>query len=305
MRILWEDQEYQDGIRPESITVELKKNGESTGETLTLDESNYWYGSFTDLDVYTDGELNAYTIEEVDVADGYEVEVTHLDETTTYLVTNSHASETTEIAGTKIWEDDGDKDGVRPDHIIVCLMRGDEIVKTATVSAEEDWAWAFADLPKNENGAAIEYTIEEGAVDGYTVSITEDAEEGVVITNTYAPDETTPDETIDEDETPGGEAFDEISDENSDENMTEDSEEDSDKDTGEDSTTGITPTNPPNSSSNSDSGAGRSGSTGRGGRTGDPYHRTFWIVVLCAAGACIGILAGTRRQRHLGKHSRR
>ncbi len=42
----------------------------------------------------------------------------------------------------------------------------------------------------------------------------------------------------------------------------------------------------------------------RGGKTGDPYHSTFWIVVLCAAGACIAFLAVYRRQKKLGSHTR-
>ena len=61
--------------RPESITVELYKNGETTEQTLTLSSENDWSGSFTELAKYTGNTENVYTIEEIEV-EGYTSEVT-------------------------------------------------------------------------------------------------------------------------------------------------------------------------------------------------------------------------------------
>ncbi|MCD8117587.1 MAG: Cna B-type domain-containing protein [Oscillospiraceae bacterium] len=84
----WDDGNDQDGIRPASVTVTLVKNGEATTETVTLSEANGWTASFTGLDEYTDGVLNAYTVREV-TAEGYTSTVTG-DMATGYVITNSH-----------------------------------------------------------------------------------------------------------------------------------------------------------------------------------------------------------------------
>ncbi|MCD8208248.1 MAG: Cna B-type domain-containing protein, partial [Bacteroidales bacterium] len=104
---IWDDADDQDGIRPAEVTVELVKNGEVTGITLTLDETNDWAGSFTDLDEYTDGEKNEYTVQEVSV-DGYAGTVESGEDTTSVILTNTHVPETTEVSGSKTWEDSDD-----------------------------------------------------------------------------------------------------------------------------------------------------------------------------------------------------
>src|SRR5699024_5287144 len=38
----WEDANNQDGIRPDSVTVKLLADGEETGETIELNETNNW-----------------------------------------------------------------------------------------------------------------------------------------------------------------------------------------------------------------------------------------------------------------------
>ena len=39
---VWDDEDDQDGLRPESVTVKLLADGEDTGLTLTLSEKNGW-----------------------------------------------------------------------------------------------------------------------------------------------------------------------------------------------------------------------------------------------------------------------
>ena len=68
---VWEDSDNKFKIRPESITVELLADGDATGQTLVLDESKQWKGSFAGLDKFkkVNGELIEidYTIDEVSV----------------------------------------------------------------------------------------------------------------------------------------------------------------------------------------------------------------------------------------------
>jgi LPXTG-motif cell wall-anchored protein len=59
-------------------------------------------------------------------------------------------------------------------------------VDTISLSADNDWAYTFTELPKYDetDGHEIEYTVEETAVEGYTTGISGTAGSGFTITNT-------------------------------------------------------------------------------------------------------------------------
>ncbi len=92
---VWDDANDIDGIRPDSITVELYLNGEPTNMTLILDESNGWSGTFTDLAEETDGVKNVWTVSEVAV-EGYESSVTGNSEDG-FVITNTHTPDEIEV----------------------------------------------------------------------------------------------------------------------------------------------------------------------------------------------------------------
>ena len=94
----WDDKNDQDGIRPQSVTVRLLKDGKETGKTLTLDDACNWTGTFDDLDKYKDGQEIAYTIEEVPV-EGYSSKVTG-DVSTGFTITNSHTPSNIQVTVT-------------------------------------------------------------------------------------------------------------------------------------------------------------------------------------------------------------
>ncbi len=182
----WDDSGNQDGIRPESITVELLADGEKTGKELELSADNNWTGTFTRIDIYRDeGVRIVYTLEEVNAPDGYEVTVEG-DQTAGYTVTNSHTPETIDVEGSKTWDDADDQDGDRPDSITIRLLADDEEIDSATVTEADGWAWSFTDLPKyKEGGVEIAYTITEDAVDNYSTEY-----DGNDVINTHTPDMT-------------------------------------------------------------------------------------------------------------------
>lgn len=179
----WNDAGNQDGIRPESITVKLLANGEDTKKELVLSDGNSWTGTFTELDKYQNGQEVVYTIEEVEV-NGYRTVVTG-DASTVFTVTNSHTPATTEVSGSKTWDDKEDQDGKRPDSITIRLYANGEQVDNVTVTAENDWKWSFKNLPEYENGSKITYTITEDTVPGYTTNV-----DGFNVTNSYTPGKT-------------------------------------------------------------------------------------------------------------------
>ncbi len=91
---VWDDSGDVDGIRPDSITVNLYLNGEPSGMTLTLDESNGWSGTFTDLAEETDGVKNVWTVSESAV-EGYKSSVSGNPEDG-FVITNTHTPDEAE-----------------------------------------------------------------------------------------------------------------------------------------------------------------------------------------------------------------
>ncbi len=185
----WDDNDDQDGMRPDSITIHLVANVTKGGEefsyvleTKTITAANDWAWSFTNLQT-TDEEgeelTYTYTIEE-DSIPGYVPNYDGFD------ITNTYVPEVVSIPVEKIWDDADDEDGLRPESITVYLLADGEVIATAIVTAEDDWAFTFTDLPKyRDGGIAIVYTIAEDVIDDYTTEIVGDAEAGFVITNSH------------------------------------------------------------------------------------------------------------------------
>ena len=100
---------------------------------------------------------------------------------------------TTSVTVTKVWEDNLDAEGLRPDSITVKLMNGNTVVQQQTLSAtggegtwlDEDLTCTFTGLQKYDaNGALINYTVTEDEVANYGTEITGTAAAGYTITNT-------------------------------------------------------------------------------------------------------------------------
>jgi pilin isopeptide linkage protein len=63
---VWSDSDNADGIRPESVTVQLYCNGEAYGNPVILNEANEWWYRWDNLD-----KNSSWTVDELNVADGY------------------------------------------------------------------------------------------------------------------------------------------------------------------------------------------------------------------------------------------
>ncbi len=180
----WDDADDQDGVRPDSVTIKLIANGEATDKELTLNADNNWTDTFTELDEYAAGDKIVYTVEEVEIGDGYTTTITG-DATEGYVVTNSRTPATTELEGMKTWQDDDNQDGIRPDSITVRVLANGEQVASKQVTAEDDWTWSFTDLPVFDKGQVIEYTIIEDEVEGYETFV-----DGFNLVNSHEPEMT-------------------------------------------------------------------------------------------------------------------
>jgi len=184
----WFDKENQDGIRPDSIEVQLYADGEALdGKTVTLNDANNWSASFDDLDADKDGKTIAYTVKEKNVPDGYKSEVTG-DAAKGFTITNTHETEKTSVSVSKVWADKNNQDGIRPESVEVQLYADGEAVdgKTVTLNDANNWSASFDGLDAKKAGKAIEYTVKEKNVpDGYKSEVTGDAAKGFTITNTH------------------------------------------------------------------------------------------------------------------------
>ena len=189
---VWDDEDNNDGYRPDAITVKLYADGEFYGEkTITPDENDVWETTFENLPVYKKGETISYTVEE-DAIDEY---------TTTYstekpivggdydeaarevTITNRYEIKKMNIKVIKIWADAGNTDKLRPSELTFNLYKtvGDgekELVQEFRLkSSNGNSVWKHKDLRTTleglnvyENGEKVHYSIEETTkLEGYTV----------------------------------------------------------------------------------------------------------------------------------------
>ena len=185
----WEDKDDQDGYRPTSIFVNLFANDTFVKkQEVTVNEDNKWEYTFEDLDQYADGSEIVYTITEDEVKE-YTSAISG-DQETGYTITNTHKTEQTEVKVTKVWDDNDNQDGFRPNNINVILLANGKEAGNATLSEANDWTHTFDKLDKKANGKDIEYTVQEVKVDKYTSAITGDQATGYTITNTHTPEKT-------------------------------------------------------------------------------------------------------------------
>lgn len=187
---VWSDSDNRDNLRPDSVTVQLYADGSAYGDPVTLSEDNGWANTWTDLPEFREGEQGVaieYTVEEVDVPEGYTAKVTGSAKKG-YTVTNTHEAEVTSVTVSKVWDDADNKDGIRPSSVTVTLIADGAEVGTCTLSADNGWTYTFENLPVYSDGQEIEYTVAEVQVEGYESTLEGNAADGFTFTNVHEPE---------------------------------------------------------------------------------------------------------------------
>ena len=176
---VWDDAENQDGKRPESVTVKL-----SDGKTeVTLNAENQWTATVSGLPKNEGGKPIEYTWTEENLPAGYSVK--NETEGLVTTLTNSYTPGMTTVNVTKTWNDEENKDGLRPESITVRLLADGKEIKSVTITEKENWKYTFTNLPVKANGKDIVYTVTEDEVKEYTTEITGSASEGYTIKNSH------------------------------------------------------------------------------------------------------------------------
>ena len=180
---VWEDANNQDGKRTKTVKVQILKGGTIVDEVETSEEKGWAFES-KPLPKYENGKEIEYDVKEVAV-ESYEKPIVEKSQDGKYTITNKRTPEKVNLTGQKTWEDDNDKDGLRPKEIQVRLLaNGKDTGKVATASAATGWKYSFEQLAKYEAGKEITYTVEEAAVpEGYTAKV-----EDMNITNRHTPE---------------------------------------------------------------------------------------------------------------------
>ena len=214
---VWEDAALGENVTRPDVQFQLKQNGENYGDPKTVgtDSKVTWtvpaYGE--------DGQRYNYTVEEVDVPNGYTATVGSFDENGSLTVTNTLDQAATTLPVQKIWVDGGDRS--KRGAITLGLYQNGTLFATATIdengtvsvtSSEKNfggteyssadvtvsresnvWNVTFINLPKYNptRSAAYEYTVAEtNAPKDYTpgdpvaVTDTNGNTTGYTITNT-------------------------------------------------------------------------------------------------------------------------
>ncbi|MCI5789918.1 MAG: Cna B-type domain-containing protein, partial [Tenericutes bacterium] len=191
---IWDDAHNQDGLRPQAITVRLFNDKEEVASKRVTGVNDKWPYEFTNLPKYETGHENDenylinYTIQE-DPVESYEPKIDG------FNIVNKHTPKLINISVTKIWNDDNNNDGKRPESITLKLYKGEGTAKTevttvtltstAATTDSATWTYEFTDLPEKENGNKIIYTVTEDEVTDYTGKVTGNMETGFTITNTH------------------------------------------------------------------------------------------------------------------------
>lgn len=191
VNIYWDDENDIDGLRPESLYVLLQQNGTTIEKTrLYVSENGSWQGEIRDLPKYdSNGDPYVYTfIYEEPVVPGYVTTYEYQKEQNHTDIYNIHRRQTTEITVEKIWNDDNNRDGKRPENLEVSLKQNNKTIDTLVLNQENHWTVTKEDLPLYINGNLQTYTVQEKEIpDGYVASMTTEGNK-VILTNTYEPE---------------------------------------------------------------------------------------------------------------------
>ena len=225
---VWNGDEHHTEDRPNTITIELKAGGEvvktvilgknggeepgvarKAGDVVLKalrrganDEAgnDTWTYTFEDMPKKDEnGNEIEYTIKELDLEDYVSVVTGNAEQG--FTITNKFKY--TDVYVLKVWDDNDDETGVRPESIDVKLLADGEELYTATVITENDqptvraprreievkaqaeriladvdgneWYFMFAGVPRfDEAGNEIAYSVEEIVPEHYIATITQD-----------------------------------------------------------------------------------------------------------------------------------
>lgn len=177
----WDDNNNQDGLRPEEITVRLYSDGKEINSAKVNKDKN-WSWEFKKLPKYNDqGAEIVYTVKE-DPVEGYTSKIDG------YNITNIHVPGKINVNVAKKWDDNNNQAGKRPESVTIKLLaNGQETGQDLILNSANGWSGAFNDLDAYKGGQKIVYTLVEVGVEGYESEVTGDQVKGFIVKNSLKP----------------------------------------------------------------------------------------------------------------------
>ena len=162
------------------------RNQQSFGTIVTDPSGNASIGNLLKDD---------YTLKETKAPEGYDLlpedikispsDFGSIKEAFKEVVNKKTVPQKTDVKGSKIWKDNNNQDGKRPNAITVNLLADGAQIDSKVVTLAENWEYEFTNLPKFKDGKEIIYTVTENQVADYNTDI-----KGFDITNSYTPGKT-------------------------------------------------------------------------------------------------------------------
>ncbi len=184
----WDDNNDQDGYRPTAdafkAKLHLMADGTEVKDAVAAVKDNgdgTYTVTYTGLPKKAAGKDIAYTVKE-DAIDKYSANKTEV--TAGETIVNTHTPETYWIKVTKIWDDESDKYGLRPDSVKFTVTGDNGKTYDVTMKGTGNtWNAEIEVLKYRDGGIEVKYSVDEEKItEGYTKKI-----EGLTITNAFKP----------------------------------------------------------------------------------------------------------------------
>ena len=192
---VWDDGENQDGLRPASVDVHIYRRGDGIwSDSATLTAANNWSWTWEGLEIMNSGSGEIYEYYIVEDAVPQYTATYSGDMNAGLVVTNRYVPRTADFPVEKLWQDDDDAAGIRPETLTYILTGStpDGTVVSTTVSdpVTDPWRYTFEDMPLYNSGQHLLYTLSEVAIPGYDTTIatigSSDGGQDYRVTNTLA-----------------------------------------------------------------------------------------------------------------------
>ena len=151
------------GTHPESVTVQLLKDG-SVYEEVILNAGNNWRYTWSQLDG-----ASSWQVVEADVPEGYVVSV--VQNGLEFKIINTldtpvppPSSDDTRLTVHKVWDDHNSPN--RPDSVTVHLLKNGTFYEAVELNSGNQWTYTWDQLDADQDWSVLEAVIP----DGYTVS---------------------------------------------------------------------------------------------------------------------------------------
>ncbi|TGD23173.1 Cna B-type domain-containing protein [Companilactobacillus suantsaicola] len=167
--------------RPKSVSVQLTANGKAYGDPVTLNSDNNWTYTWNDLSKdskysVTEQAVSGYTAN-VDVTDNQHAIITNTKKPSTVVPPTTKS-----FTVKKVWNDQDNKDGLRPNEVTVHLLVDGKASAKVVLNAKNNWEYTWKDLAADKK-----YSVSEDQVPDYLTNIDLIDDNNVQIVNTHSP----------------------------------------------------------------------------------------------------------------------